>query len=135
MFRKISSIVIIFSYEFTTSLYFCASIWVVFGIPGQVMFHPSMNVDGPFFVLVYVFWICWIITAVDFINHFSFSQTVALFAFLSSLSLNTCSSITLFLMVTNINSTTFTSTTIVYVSTTSSTFITATNFPWTFSSS
>jgi hypothetical protein len=49
--------------------------------------------------------------------------------------LNTCSSITLFLMVTNINSTTFTSTTIVYVSTTSSTFITATNFPWTFSSS
>jgi len=36
-----------FSCEFTTFWYFYASIGVIFGIFSQVVFHPSMDVDGP----------------------------------------------------------------------------------------
>jgi hypothetical protein len=31
-----------------------------------------MHVDG-LFLWVYVFWICWIVSTIDFFNHFSFS--------------------------------------------------------------
>jgi hypothetical protein len=36
-----------FPCELTIFLDFYASIGVVFGIFGQVVFHPSMDVDGP----------------------------------------------------------------------------------------
>ncbi len=54
MSKKISFIVINLSCEFVTSWNFYVSIRVVFGILSQVVFHPFMDVDGPF-VWVYVF--------------------------------------------------------------------------------
>ncbi len=106
----------------------CVSIGVVFGIFGQVVFHPSMDVDGPS-IWVDVFWICWIVSTIDFFNHYSFSQFTTFFVFLSFLSLNTCSSVTSLLVVT-ITSTTFISTMIVYLLATGWTSVVTTNFPW-----
>ncbi len=72
MSKKIYFIVISFFCELTTFWDFCVSTKIMFGILGQVMFHPSMDMDGPFF-WVYVFWIYWIISTIDFFNHSSFS--------------------------------------------------------------
>ncbi len=48
MSKKIFYIMINFSYAFTTSWDFYASIGIIFGIPNQVVFHPCMDVDDPF---------------------------------------------------------------------------------------
>ncbi len=87
-----------------------------------------MDVDGPFF-WVHVFWICWIVSTIDFFNYSSFSQSVTFFAFLSFLSLNTCSLVTLLLVVT-LTSTTFTFAMIVCVSTIGWTSVITIDFPW-----
>ncbi len=113
MFRKISFAMVNFPCEFTTSWNFCASTGVVFGILSQVVFHPSMDVDGPS-IWVCVLWIYWIVSTIDCFNHSSFSHSTTLFAFLSSLSLNTCSLVALILVVT-LTSTTFTFVVISYI--------------------
>ncbi len=117
-----------FSCEFTTSLNFYVSKGVVFGILNQVVFHPSIDVDGSF-VWVCVFWICWIVSTIDSFNYFSFSQLVTFFVFLGFLSLNTYSLVVLLLVVT-LTSTTFTSIMIVCVLVIGWTFAIVTNFPW-----
>jgi hypothetical protein len=121
MSRKISFIVISFLCEFTT-WDFCASIGVVFGIPNQVVFHPSMDVDG-LSIWVCGFQIYWIVSTLHCFNHSFFSESTTRFVFLGSLSLNTYFLVTL-LFVVRLTSTTFTSTMIVYVSTTGWTFVT-----------
>jgi hypothetical protein len=75
------------------------------------VFHPSMDVDGAS-IWVCVFLICWIASTIDCFNCFSFSQWTTLFAFFHYMSLNTCFSIILFLVVA-LTSTTFISTMIV----------------------
>ncbi len=94
--------------------------------PGCV---PSLHGCGWPFCLGLYFWICWIASTIDYFNYSSFSQLATFFAFLGSLSLNTCYSITLLLMVT-LTSTTFASTMIVCVSTTCWTFVIITKFLW-----
>ncbi len=100
----------------------------MFGISIHVVFHPSMDVNGPS-IWVYFFWICSIVSTIDFFNCSSFSQSVTFFAFFGSLSSNTCSLVTLLLVVTLI-STTFTSVMIVCISTINWTYATITTFPW-----
>ncbi len=87
-----------------------------------------MDVDGPF-VKVYVSWICWIVSTIDFFNRFSFSQLITLFVFFIFLSLNICYSVVL-LFVATLASTTFTFVVIICISTTGWTFAISTNFPW-----
>ncbi len=128
MLRKISFIVIGFPCELTTFWDFYASIGVVFGIPSYVVFHPSMDVDG-LLIRVHVFWICWIVSTINYFNCSSFSQSTTLFVFLRFLSLNTYYSVTLLLVLT-LTSTTFTSAMIVCVFVTCWTFAIVIDFPW-----
>ncbi len=128
MSRKISSIMISFPCGFIFSWDFYASTRIVFGIFNQVVVHPSMDVDG-LLIWVDVFWICWIVSTIDYFNRSFFSQSTTLFAFLGFLSLKTCSLITLLLVV-MLTSTTFTSAMTVCVSTISWTFATIIDFPW-----
>ncbi len=74
-----------FFWEFITSWDFRAFTRVIFCIPGQVVFHPSMDVDGPLFGLS-------ILNLLNYFHHWflqplSFSQLKTLFVFLGSLSL------------------------------------------------
>ncbi len=92
--------------------------------PGCV---PSFHGCGWPFYLVCVFWIYLNISNIHFFNRSSFSQLRTFFVFLGFLSLNTCSWVTLILVVT-LTSTTFTFEVIVYVSTTCWTSITTTYF-------
>ncbi len=128
MFKKISFIMINFPCENITSWDFYASIGVVFGIFGQVVFHPSMDVDG-FLIWVCVFWIYWIVSTIDYFNYSSFSQLTTLFAFLGFLYLNTYFLVISHLVVT-LTSTTFTFVMIVCVSTIGWPSATVIDFPW-----
>ncbi len=74
----------------------------------------SMDVDSPS-SCVCVFWICWIISTIDFFNCSSFSQSATFFVFLSFLFLNTYSLVGLLLVVT-LTSTTFTFAMIICIS-------------------
>jgi len=128
MSRKISSNVINFHCEFILHEIFCASTKVVFGIPSQVVFHPSMDEDGP------SIWVCVFLNLLNCLHHRLLEPLFFLLVndtlcfywlfILEHLFFNTL------LLEVKLTSTTFTFAMTIYVLTTGWTFVIVKDFPW-----